>query len=111
MQWFNYPLTNNPTKVGSALYVTARPNTPNDVPQAILSGTRGKPPPVLTLRVSSPTFPTTVILDANNLTTEGAQGEYWYNKPLIVSARWDSDGVAATRSPEDLVGENGGEVE
>lgn len=88
----------------SALYITARPNTSDDVPQAILSGTRGKPPPVLTRRVSSPTFPTTVTLDANNLTAEGAAGEYWYSKPLIVSARWDSDGVAATRSPEDLVG-------
>ena len=32
-------------------------------------------------------------------------GVYWWSQDdLIVSARLDSDGVAATRSPEDLVG-------
>ena len=32
-------------------------------------------------------------------------GQFWWSKDdLIVSARWDSDGVAATRDPEDLVG-------
>jgi len=28
----------------------------------------------------------------------------WWLQPLLVSARLDSDGVAATRDPEDLVG-------
>jgi hypothetical protein len=101
----------------AALYVTVRPDTPDNVPAAILSGTRGKPPPVMAARFPSPTFPFEFQLTApNNLTPEGASGIadiaslqeissfWWANDNLIVSARWDSDGVAATRSPEDLVG-------
>ena len=38
----------DPSTTGSAaLYVTVRPDTPDNVPAAILSGTRGKPPPVM----------------------------------------------------------------
>lgn len=105
------------TTSNAALYVTVRPDTPDNVPAAILSGTRGKPPPVMAARFASPTFPFDFQLTApQNLTPEGASGItdpaalqnvssfWWANDNLIVSARWDSDGVAATRSPEDLVG-------
>ncbi|KAL3931002.1 MAG: hypothetical protein SGARI_004317 [Bacillariaceae sp.] len=109
----------------AALYVTVRPDTPDNVPAAILSGTRGKPPPVMAARFASPKFPFDFELVApQNLTPEGAAASsgssgtadnpaalqdissLWWAKDdnLIVSARWDSDGVAATRSPEDLVG-------
>ena len=110
----------------SALYVTCRPNQPDNVPQAILSGTRGKPPPVMAARYENPTFPFEFTLSSpTDLTIEGASTQetaasgaataasledvdpnqfWWKNDDLIVSARWDSDGVAATRNPEDLVG-------
>jgi hypothetical protein len=107
-----------------ALYITCRPDRPDNVPQAILAGTRGKPPPVLAARFENPTsFPFFFVLGEQDLTLEGSvkdetTGLYWWliaandnhgsssnNKDnLVVSARWDSDGFAATRSPEDLVG-------
>ena len=93
----------------AALYITCRPNRPDNVPQAILQGTRGKAPPVLAARFEHPTsFPFDFVLTSNDVTLEGnceANGVYWWSQnDLIVSARLDSDGVAATRSPEDLVG-------
>jgi hypothetical protein len=111
------------TTTSSALYVTCRPNKPDNVPGAILSGTRGKPPPVLAARFENPRFPFDFELSTpRDLTIEGASSsdgvgggvsstpvldpsKFWWNRDdLIVSARWDSDGVAATRSPDDLVG-------
>ncbi len=111
---------------GSAsLYITCRPDKPDNVPAAILNGSRGKPPPVLSARIPNPTFPLDFVLTVpRDLTLEGAwdgkshlspentpirlpttTDELWWNQvDLVVSARWDSDGVAATRSPEDLVG-------
>ena len=99
----------------AAIYVTARPDRPDNVPAAILSGTRGKPPPVLVARFpwkdhdASKEFSFT--LTSNDVTVEGAaaavnnDGDFWWkNDPLVISARLDTDGVAATRSPEDLVG-------
>jgi hypothetical protein len=100
-----------------ALYVTCRPNTPDNVPQGILSGTRGKPPPVLAARFENPSFPFDFeLVSPRHLTPEGAYSKnvagpatqtsqfWWAGEDLVVSARWDSDGVAATRSPDDLVG-------
>jgi len=125
-------------KDNAALYVTARPNVADNVPRAILDGTRGKPPPVLVARFSSVAqFPYEFVLTTNDVTLEGNSNSrdqetmamegpgvandvgggdtstspsylpyfyWWRNDPLVVSARWDSDGVAATRDPEDLVG-------
>ncbi|KAL7529349.1 hypothetical protein ACHAXR_003903 [Thalassiosira sp. AJA248-18] len=96
----------------AALYVTARPNRPDNVPRAILDGSRGKPPPVLSARFANPTFPFDFTLTSQNFTPEGASmiegGDnndvWWSGEDLIVSARLDSDGVAATRDPTDLVG-------
>ena len=92
----------------SALYITARPNTADNVPRAILDGSRGKPPPVLIVRLSDVTsFPLSYSFTDNDVTVEGqAQdgGYWWFGAPLVVSARWDTDGVAATRDPDDLVG-------
>ena len=101
----------------SALYITCRPDKPDNVPGAILTGTRGKPPPVMAARFENPAFPFEFSLSSpKDLTVEGASDGikstatldpalFWWNKDdLVVSARWDSDGVAATRSPEDLVG-------
>lgn len=109
------------TTTTPALYVTCRPDKPDNVPGAILSGTRGKPPPVLAARFENPTFPFPFELSSKDLTMEGISNEsgtaammmedaanlqnVWWNKEnLVVSVRLDSDGVAATRSPEDLVG-------
>ena len=107
----------------AALYVTARPARPDNVPRAILDGSRGKPPPVLAARFAAPVFPFAFALTARDLTPEGAasavagaaarpDGEgdgngdaaWWGGEDLIVSARLDADGVAATRDPADLVG-------
>lgn len=98
----------------AALYVTARPNRPDNVPSAILDGSRGKPPPVLSARFANPTFPFDFALTSQNFTPEGASivegaassssDVWWAGEDLIVSARLDSDGVAATRDPTDLVG-------
>lgn len=104
-----------PTK--PALYVTARPNRPDNVPKAILDGSRGKSPPILAARFENPSFPFKFELGEKDLTPEGAGGDnnqkstntgrfWWAADDLIVSARWDNDGIAATRSPEDLVGRN-----
>ena len=102
-----------------ALYITARPDKADNVPRAILEGSRGKPPPVLAARISNPVFPFSFSLTDLDLTVEGAskvqhvveQGStrshtllWWKNLDLVISARWDSDGVAATRDPNDLVG-------
>mmetsp|Transcript_19151 Transcript_19151/g.31736 ORF Transcript_19151/g.31736 Transcript_19151/m.31736 type:complete len:208 (-) Transcript_19151:513-1136(-) len=95
---------------GAALYVTARPNRPDNVPKAILDGSRGKPPPVLAARYADPKFPYEFSLTSENLTQEGASimegssSVWWQGEDLVVSCRFDSDGVAATRDPTDLVG-------
>jgi hypothetical protein len=98
-----------------ALYVTARPSIPDNVPTAILDGSRGKSPPVLSARYPNPTFPFDFALTAKDFTTEGAakivNGDsasdkhvWWSGQDLIVSARLDTDGIASTRDPTDLVG-------
>ena len=95
---------------GAALYVTARPNRPDNVPRAILDGSRGKPPPILAARYADPKFPYDFSLTSENLTPEGASivegsnSAWWQGEDLVVSCRFDSDGVAATRDPTDLVG-------
>ena len=51
-------------------------------------------------------FPYQFTLGVEDLTPEWSgtpEGE-WRGRDLIVSARLDTDGVAATRQPEDLVG-------
>jgi len=96
----------------TALYITARPNKPDNVPRAILDGSRGKAPPILSARFASPKFPFDFDLSSQWLTPEGAsvvEGKdtndvWWSGEDLIISARLDSDGVAATRDPTDLVG-------
>jgi hypothetical protein len=129
----------------AALYITARPNTVDNVPRAILDGSMGKPPPVLVARIPNvTTFPFQVILTSKDVTVEGgatstttttsldiskytvedchADGDndpnysnnYWWlpgggggaaaAAGLVVSARLDSDGLAATRDPTDFVG-------
>jgi len=110
-----------PTPSSAALYITCRPDRPDNVPAAVLNGSRGKPPPVLSARLTNPSFPLEFELKIpQDLTLEGAwdgksspetirppsrREQLWWNEvDLVVSARWDSDGVAATRSPEDLVG-------
>ncbi len=104
-------LPNDNIVSGAALYVTCRPNRPDNVPKAILDGSRGKPPPVLAARFENPKFPFEFSLTTDNLTPEGASAVegssgtiWWSGEDLVVSARLDSDGVAATRDPNDLVG-------
>lgn len=105
-------LSDDNVESGSALYVTCRPNRSDNVPKAILDGSRGKPPPVLAARFENPQFPFEFSLTTDNLTPEGASAVegstpetiWWSGEDLVVSARLDSDGVAATRDPNDLVG-------
>ena len=95
---------------GAALYITARTNKPDNVPKAILDGSRGKSPPVFASRFENPQFPFKFSLTSENLTVEGASAVegsdnvWWRGEDFVVSARLDSDGVAATRDPTDLVG-------
>lgn len=109
---------NMTTSEGAALYITCRPRIPDDVPSAILNGSRGKPPPVLAARLVDPIFPLEFELSSpRDLTIEGATDGsspgstvldptrfWWKDSDLIVSLRLDTDGIAATRSPDDLVG-------
>ena len=68
----------------------------------------GKPPPIASARFAAPLdFPYDFTLrDPGDLTEEGAAegGAWWAGADLTVSARLDTDGVAATRGPDDLVG-------
>ena len=110
---------------GAALYVTARPSRPDSVPAAVLDGSRGRPPPVLSARYPKPDFPFDFELTSLDITPEGAaasamtttttttttataveygRGVWWAGEDLVVSARLDTDGVASTRDPTDLVG-------
>lgn len=105
---------------GAALYVTARPSRPDSVPAAVLDGSRGRPPPVLSARYPKPDFPFDFELTSLDITPEGAaasamtttatavddgrDGVWWAGEDLVVSARLDTDGVASTRDPTDLVG-------
>ena len=99
-----------PTSSSSALYITARPAKAADVPRAILDGSNGKPPPCLAARIplTSDSFPYEFSLTDLDLTPEGASsaesGRWFDGIDLVVSARYDTDGVAATRDPTDLVG-------
>jgi len=69
-----------------------------------------KPPPILSKRVAVEkiTFPYEFSINSNEDSTE--EGTALYNQwssgknPLLVSARLDEDGVAATRGPNDLIG-------
>ena len=56
----------------AALYITARTNKPDNVPKAILDGSRGKSPPVFASRFENPQFPFKFSLTSENLTVEGA---------------------------------------
>ena len=68
----------------------------------------GKVPPLATARFAGPIrFPYAFELDAaRDITPEFANvpAEQWASQDLIVSCRLDTDGVAATRDPADLVG-------
>jgi hypothetical protein len=78
----------------------------------ILDGTGGKPPPILAAQFLLQELPMTYSLTLQDLTVEG--WDIWTLNPQqtmdmrdwIVSACLDSDGVAATRYPTDLVGQN-----
>lgn len=102
----------------AALYVTAKPETTINAPKAIADAFAGRPPPVLTARfpISNgvDAFPFNFQFTESDITVEGAYQDatneekankyWWTNDNLVVSARFDSDGVAATRDPDDLVG-------
>lgn len=80
----------------AALYITAR----------LPSSGGAKVPPLATARYARPVFPFEFRLSTADLTPEytGMPSSEWETKDLVVSARYDVDGVAATRGPDDLVG-------
>ena len=102
----------------AALYVTAKPETTINAPKVIADAFAGRPPPVLTARFPISTgvdaFPFNFQFTESDITVEGAYQDgngneksnkyWWIHDNLVVSARFDSDGVAATRDPDDLVG-------
>ncbi|KAL3795629.1 hypothetical protein HJC23_002036 [Cyclotella cryptica] len=115
----------------AALYITVKPETMNNSPKEIVDLFGGRSPPVLSARIpvsmrhdashdsvlgrDRMTFPFQFQLTESDITAEGllkgtndekyAPNPYWWSdNNLIVSARLDSDGVAATRDPDDLVG-------
>jgi hypothetical protein len=89
----------------AALYITVRTDRPDNVPAAVLAGTRGKPPPIASARFAHPIFPFEFSLGTSDLTFEGsAEDSWWKADDLVVSARLDCDGIASTRGPNDLVG-------
>ena len=88
---------------GAALYVTAKPI---DTSTGIYAQA-GKVPPLAAARYPSPIeWPFSFSLTTNDLTPEFANVEpsAWKLVDLTVTARYDTDGVAATRGPDDLVG-------
>lgn len=104
-------IVNNPALVpagtDSAIYLTAR----QDVGIWTAQIKNMKPPPILTSRTPSPyTFPLAITLSAaNDVTAEGLEiQQQWQSgkAPIVVSARLDADGIAATRNAEDLVGKS-----
>jgi hypothetical protein len=94
-----------PTSGQAALYLTAREDE-----NAFVTGIKAvKKPPLLTTRIplSQISFPYEFSLDFDKDATE--EGTLWkngavLNKDLVIAARIDTDGVAATRDSQDLVG-------
>ena len=88
---------------GAALYVTAKPA---DTGTGIYAQA-GKVPPLAAARFATPLeFPFSFQLTSADLTPEfaGVEQKVWEATDLVVTARFDTDGVAATRGPDDLVG-------
>ena len=88
---------------GAALYVTAKPI---DTSTGIYAQA-GKVPPLAAARYPSPIeWPFSFSLTTNDLTPEFANVDpsAYSGVDLSVTARYDTDGVAATRGPDDLVG-------
>ena len=87
----------------TALYVTVRVVPQNNVGRYV---TAGKVPPLAAARFASPTFPYSFSISMDDITPEFSSipRAEWERQDLIVSARLDTDGVAATRDPADLVG-------
>ena len=87
----------------TALYVTVRVIPQNNVGRYV---TAGKVPPLAAARFASPTFPYSFSISLDDITPEFSSipRAEWERQDLIVSARLDTDGVAATRDPADLVG-------
>lgn len=87
----------------SALYVTAKEDF--GVAGTIL---QQRAPPVMTKKLTGlKYFPVDVKLsDSLDQTAEGLANPKWKTgaKPLVISVRFDVDGDASTRSPDDLVG-------
>ena len=96
-----------PVGSSAAIYLTAR----QDVGIWTAQIKNMKPPPVLTSRTAGPfEYPVQIVLtSASDMTAEGQEiAQEWQSgkTPIVVSARLDSDGVAATRNAEDLVGKS-----
>ena len=85
-----------PSQDGGALYVTVRVIPQNNVGTYV---TAGKVPPLATARIASPiSFPYEVRLTLADLTPEfsAVPRKEWQQQDLTMSARWDTDGTAAT---------------
>lgn len=87
-----------------ALYITAKPDLGFINSNLLLR----KFPAVMSKRIpgESVTFPLEYSISESADGTEDValQRERWVNLPMIISVRYDTDGVAATRDPTDLVG-------
>lgn len=89
----------------SALYITIRPygGVWSDRIKNV------KQPAILSKRIPmnlDSVFPMDfTVSDSFDLTPEGAASPGWKSQPLLMAIRYDFDGIAATRSPKDLVGQ------
>ncbi len=93
-----------PESLSRALYITAKPDLGFINSQLLLR----KFPAVMSQRVPGDkvTFPYTYTLNEKEDATEDVnlQREKWVALPMVISVRYDTDGVAATRDETDLVG-------
>jgi|Transcript_105289 hypothetical protein len=92
-----------------ALYVSVKQVSGfEDVLKATRGSGSGSAPPIAVARYPAPVqFPFDFVLRDADLTPEGTQAgrSSWGKKDLVVTVRYDVDGVAATRNADDLVGQ------
>lgn len=98
-----------PETLSRALYITAKPDLGFINSNLLLR----KFPAVMSKRIPGDgvKFPLEYSISESADGTEdvGLQRERWVNLPMIISVRYDTDGVAATRDPTDLVGKGDSE--
>lgn len=92
-----------PEAEAAALYITVRPER-SDFNDFVRKARATNAAPIAAVRISPVQFPYEFKITEDNLFPEAKDDRSWALTDLQVSARWDTDGVAATRGSDDLVG-------